>query len=90
MTQESWAEWLLTPVGSAAAAGVVVTCWSSGKVMVFGRVSWSWCCVLLVLTVVDANVADVWVCEHHKLALVAGVCHDLLIACSTYKPHEQT
>ena len=31
------------------------------------------------LTVVDADVADVWVCEDHKLSLVAGVCHDLLV-----------
>jgi hypothetical protein len=48
---------------------------------------------LLLLTIVDANVADVWVCEHHKLALVGGVSHDLLVPCmqqhSTTHQHGQ-
>lgn len=43
------------------------------------------------LTVIDAHIADVWVCEHHKLALVAGVSHDLLVTCTQqHSTHQST
>ena len=40
-----------------------------------------------VLTLVDAHIADVRVGEHDKLALVAGVCQDLLVACQAGVEH---